>query len=297
MPKAKVATPVLEAELGARLGAHMSIAGGMTRAIDRARSVESNALQVFVKNSNRWEGRLISDDEALGFRDAAEQAGLSRHTIAHASYLPNLASPDETLWNRSIAAVTDELDRCAALGIGDLVLHPGAHMGTGVPAGLARVVSALDRSLSSPAGPRVLLEVTAGQGSSMGSTFEELAFVLDHVARPERVGMCFDTCHALSAGYEFRDERSYAAMIDALDRTVGLERVRAFHLNDSKTDLGSRRDRHEAIGAGHVGLAAFGFLLNDRRFRGLPMVIETYKGDDLAEDRVNLAALRALIAT
>jgi deoxyribonuclease-4 len=170
-------------------------------------------------------------------------------------------------------------------------------MGAGVPAGLARIVRALDRVLAAEPGPRILLEVTAGQGSSLGSTFEELAFVLDRAARPERLGMCFDTCHALAAGYEFRDERSYAAMIDALDHTVGLARVHAFHLNDSKTGLGSKRDRHEAIGGGHVGLAAFGFLLNDRRFRGLPMVIETYKGDDLAEDRVNLAALRSLIAS
>lgn len=294
MPKPLVAKGSPGAE-SVRLGAHMSIAGGMTQAVVRALAVESSALQVFVKNSNRWEGRLIPDDEALAFRQAAEAAGLARHTIAHASYLPNLASPDDTLWKRSVEAVADELRRCAALGIDALVLHPGAHMGAGVEAGLARIVRALDLVLREAAGPRVLLEVTAGQGSSLGATFEELAFVLDRVARPERVGMCFDTCHALSAGYEFRDERSYAALIDALDHTVGLARVRAFHLNDSKTGLGSRRDRHEAIGVGHVGLAAFGFVLNDRRLRGLPMVIETYKGEDLAEDRVNLAALRALI--
>lgn len=286
----------------ARLGAHMSIAGGMPRAVERAVAVEATALAVFVKSSNQWAARPFAAGEVEAFRAAVRAAGLERHTVAHASYLINLASPDDALWERSVAAFRGEISRCALLGIPHLVVHPGSHMGSGTEAGIARVALALDRALSSVGaedprttnGVEVLLEITAGQGNTLGARFEELGAILSASERSARLGLCFDTCHALAAGYEFRDARSFAAMLRELDGAVGLDRLKAFHLNDSKGDLGSRLDRHEHIGRGKVGLEAFRSILNDRRFRDLPMVLETPKGENLAEDRLNLGVLRGL---
>ena len=281
-----------------RLGAHMSIAGGMPKALERARSVESTALQVFVKSSNQWAARPLPADEVAEYRRESESAALDRHTIAHASYLVNLASPDPALWEKSTKALGDELARCAQLGIPWLVVHPGSHVGTGAAAGLTRIAAAVKRILerkdTGDAG--LLLENTAGQGSSLGGKFEELATMIERAGAPSRLGVCIDTCHALVSGYELRDAASYEALVAALDRAVGLDRVRGFHLNDSKGDLGSRLDRHEHIGKGRLGTAPFGFLLNDRRFAEIPMVLETPKGDDLAEDRMNLGVLRSLVA-
>ena len=274
----------------------MSIAGGLPLAIERARAVDATALQVFVKSSNQWAARPFAAGEADAYRDASRKAGLTRHTLAHASYLINLASPDDVLWEKSIAAFRVELDRCATLGIPWLVVHPGAHVGSGAEKGIARVAKALDRSLTPEGGAGVLLENTAGQGSTLGARFEELGAILGAAKRKERLGVCFDTCHALAAGYDFRTASGYAATMNALDREVGLDRLLGFHLNDSKTDLGSRRDRHEHIGKGKVGLPGFRLILSDRRFRDVPMVLETEKGDDLAEDRVNLEVLRSLVA-
>ncbi len=273
----------------------MSITGGMARAVARARAVGATALQVFVKNANQWSARPFAPGEVEQFRAAVSDAGLSRHTIAHASYLVNLASPDGALWKRSVEGLGVELARCEILGIGALVVHPGAHMGTGEEAGLERVVAALDRLTARGGAVSILLETTAGQGSCLGSTFEQLAFVLARARNAGRLGVCLDTCHALAAGYEFRDARAYGDTLRSIDRTVGLERVRAIHVNDSVTGLGSRRDRHAHIGRGAVGLEAFRLLLNDRRFREVPMVLETHKGDDLAEDRMNLGVLRSLV--
>lgn len=296
MPSRKIPAPRRTADPPVRLGAHMSIAGGMPGAVTRAASVEATALQVFVKSANQWAARPFAPGEAESFRRQAAEAGLADHTIAHSSYLPNVASPDDVLRERSIAAVAEELERCEALGIDRLVLHPGAHMGAGEEAGLERVVWAMDRLVGgSDDGPTILLETTAGQGTTMGATFEQLGRAIGSARRPRRVGVCFDTCHALAAGYEFRDARSYAETMKALDAAVGLDRVLAFHLNDSKTGLGSRRDRHEHIGRGEVGLEAFRLILNDRRFRGVPMVLETPKDEDLEEDRVNLGVLRSLV--
>ncbi len=280
---------------GPRLGAHMSIAGGMPLAVERAVSVGAGALQVFVKSSNQWAARPFAAGEAAGFRDAARRAGLAAHTIAHASYLINLASPDDALWKHSQESLREELERCAALGIPYLVVHPGSHTGSGEEAGLARIAGALDRVLRATAGVGVLLETTAGQGSSLGSSFEQIAWILAQVGREPWLGVCFDTCHALAAGYEFRDARSYRETFFLLGRVIGLGRLKAFHLNDSKAELGSRLDRHEHIGRGKVGLEAFRLILNDPRFRELPMVLETPKGEDLAEDRENLAILRAMV--
>lgn len=281
-----------------RLGAHMSIAGGFPEAVSRARSVEATALQVFVKSSNQWAARPFAPGEVNAFRDASREAGLDGHTLAHASYLINLASPDPALWEKSIAAFAIELARCAELGIPWLVVHPGSHVGSGVATGIARVAKALDHALADvrEGGPGVLLETTAGQGSTLGSRFEELGAILGLAKRPDRIGICFDTCHALAAGYELRTVAGYDATMTALDRAVGLSKLRGFHFNDSKGDLGCRRDRHEHIGKGCLGLEPFRLILADPRFRDLPMILETEKGDDLAEDRVNLATLRSVIA-
>lgn len=281
---------------GPRLGAHMSIAGGLPQVIVRARAVEATALQVFVKSSNQWAARPFAPGEVEAYREASRDAGLDRHTLAHASYLINLASPDDALWEKSIAAIRVELDRCDALGIPWLVVHPGAHVGSGVPSGIERVAEALHRTLPQTGqGAGVLLETTAGQGSTLGARFEELGEILKAANHPERVGICFDTCHVLAAGYEFRSAPAYAETMTALDRAVGLDRLLGVHLNDSKGDLGCRRDRHEHIGKGKVGLEAFRLILADSRLRDIPMVLETEKGEDLEEDRVNLSVLRSVL--
>lgn len=273
----------------------MSVAGGMSRAVDHARAVDATALQVFVKSPNQWAARPFAAGEVDAYRAASRDAGLVRHTLAHASYLINLGTPDAALWEKSIASFDDELARCEALGIPWLVVHPGSHVGSGVEAGCARVATALSRILSRPRPTGVLLENTAGQGHTLGAKPEELAEIMRRVDRPDSLGMCFDTCHALAAGYDIRDAEGYRRTIEHLDEVVGLDRIRGFHLNDSQADLGSRRDRHEHIGKGKLGLEAFRLVLNDRRFRDVPMVLETPKGEDLAEDIMNLGVLRSLV--
>jgi len=275
----------------------MSIAGGLFRAVERAESVDATALQIFVKSARQWKAKPIDPAEAERFRDEAGRAGLADVSVAHASYLINLAAPDDALWRRSIEALADELERCAVLGVCGLVLHPGSHVGAGEEAGLTRVAEGLDAAVDEAGEPqvRLLLETTAGQGSNLGHRFEHLGFLLEKVAQPERFGVCFDSCHVLAAGYEIRNAKAYRATMAELESAVGLDRVLAFHLNDSKNELGSRKDRHEHIGHGEVGLEAFRLILNDRRFRERPMLLETPKGEALEEDRENLAALRALL--
>jgi len=282
----------------------MSIAGGFSRAIDRAEQVQATALQIFVKSARQWEAKPVDAEEAKEFRRRLELGGLSPYTLAHSSYLINLASPERAMRERSIRALRDEVGRCAILGVPYLVLHPGSHVGQGEERGLERVTTALDRVLAprrpsradvNGAAVTVLLETTAGQGSNLGNRFEHLAWILERARSAERLGVCFDTCHVLAAGYDLRDKRSFNASFAEFDRIIGLEHLRAFHLNDSKNGLGSRKDRHEHIGHGELGLSSFRLLLNDRRFAGLPMVLETPKGEDLAEDHENLSVLRSLI--
>lgn len=286
-----------------RFGAHMSIAGGMPRAVERAVSVGAGALQVFVKSSNQWAARAFAPGEAEEFRNAAREAGMEAHLVAHASYLINLASQDDLLWEKSVKAFGVELDRCAELGIPYLVVHPGSPKDAGPEAGIVRVAAALDRLYGAKGNDRpgrasvsTLLEITAGQGNVLGGRFEHLGAIIARSACEDRLGICFDTCHALAAGHPLDGAEAYAATFAELDAAVGLSRLRVFHLNDSKGALGSRLDRHEHIGRGCVGLEAFRRIVNDERFRGLPMVLETPKEDDLAEDVANLAVLRGLVA-
>ena len=210
-----------------------------------------------------------------------------------------MASPDDALWHKSIDALADDLERCEQLGLPGLVMHPGSHKGSGQAAGLARIAAGLDAVHTRLLGYRaqVWLEVTAGQGDHLGRTFAELRAMIEGVKEPERLGVCFDTAHALAAGYELRTLEGFEATWAEFDATLGLDRLKAVHLNDSKADLGSHVDRHEHIGKGRLGLEPFRFLLNDPRFRGIPMALETDKGPDLAEDKENLKILRSLVGT
>jgi len=277
------------------LGAHMSIAGGVHRALEHARSIGCNAVQLFVKNTNQWRARKLGAAEIARFR--SERGPYAPNfVLAHASYLVNLASPDERMLARSRAGFLEEMERARALGIPYMVIHPGSHRGAGAAQGVKRVAASLDEILSTlgnPA-PEILLETTAGQGNTLGGTFEELARIIEKTRRSVSIGVCLDTCHVFAAGYELRTRRAYEATLRAFDRTIGLARLKAFHLNDSLKDLGSGADRHAHIGEGRLGRKAFSFLLNDERFFERPMILETPKGPDDANDIRNLAVLRSL---
>lgn len=279
-----------------RFGAHMSIAGGAHRAFARGERAGCDVIQIFSKNQQQWRAHPLDAQEIALFRAEGERSGICA-ALVHASYLINLASPDDALWQKSTAALGDELARCAALGIPYLVMHPGAHVGSGEQAGICRVADALGRLLAAgaAAGVTVLLETTAGQGTCLGHRFAHLAQIIERCPRGERLGVCVDTCHIFAAGYDIRTRAAYERTLDELDRTLGLERVRALHLNDSLRELGSRVDRHTHIGEGRIGLEGFRMLVNDPRLAGLPAVLETPKGDDLADDIRNLQLLRSLM--
>jgi len=275
------------------LGAHMSIAGGLPHAVRRAVEAGCGVVQLFLKNQLQWAGRPLGDDEIGEFRRALEASAL-RQACAHANYLVNLATPEPDEWARAVAALTDELERAERLGLPFVVLHPGSHRGAGVAHGYAALVRALDEVIRRTDGARVriALENTAGAGNVLGARAEELGAVFGRARRPERLALCLDTCHLFAAGYDIRTPRRFAAVLHQFDRAVGLDRVAAFHLNDCRSSLGSRLDRHENIGAGQVGLAAFRFLLTHPRVGSLPMILETPKRDD--GDARNLATLRSL---
>jgi len=275
------------------LGAHVSVAGGLDNAF--ARGLESNctALQIFTKNANRWQGKPISNDDALAFQQAWQKSGIGP-VIAHDAYLINLASPKQDVWEKSKAALRDELLRCAQLGITGLVMHPGAHLGTGVKTGVERIREAFREILpETPPEVRLLLENTAGQGTYLGGDFAHLAALLEGLDE-DRFGVCFDTCHAHTAGYDLSTSESYTKVMGAFDRLVGLEQIKAFHLNDCLKPCGSNVDRHTHIGQGTIGRTGFACLMQDQRLAAIPMLLETPKGDGGEMDRVNLALLREL---
>jgi deoxyribonuclease IV len=278
------------------LGAHMSVSGGLSTAFERAQSIGINTMQIFTKNQNRWVQKPASPEEIERWFTMQQQTGIGT-VVAHAAYLLNLGTPDDALWEKSVDALVDELARAEQLSLVGVVLHPGAHMGSGEEAGLARIIAGLDRAHASTAGYKTLtlVENTAGQGSALGCTVEQLRVILSGVREPERVGFCFDTCHALAAGYDLRTPVVYAETMDRFDQAIGLERLRCFHFNDSKKGLGSHVDRHDHIGTGELGLAPFGFILNDPRFAGVPMILETPKSEDMHEDVENLRVLRGLV--
>ncbi|MFM8593527.1 MAG: deoxyribonuclease IV [Chloroflexota bacterium] len=278
-------------------GAHMSISGGHQLAIDRALANEMTALQIVNKYQRQWNAAPIDPAAAEMFRERYAESGL-HGLVAHDSYLINVGSPDPELWEKSRAALKDELERCDLLGVPYLVSHPGAHMGEGTEAGVARIAEAINRiHLELPDGEaEILLETTAGAGTVIGRTFEELAMIIDQVEDKDRIGVCFDTCHVFAAGYEIRNEADYKKTMKAFDETVGLEKLKAFHLNDSQNGLGTRKDRHAAIGEGEIGLEAFGFLVNDNRLAKVPGLRATPKDrDDDGNDMRNIATLTGLI--
>jgi deoxyribonuclease-4 len=257
------------------LGAHQSMAGGLARAVDRAVADGCEALQVFTKNSNQWEAKAVDETDRREFRRSARERGLA--LMAHDSYLINLAAPDETIYRRSIDAFADELRRCVRYGVPRLVMHPGSPLDAGEEFGLSRIAAGLDAAFARARvrGVRVLLETTAGQGSHLGWRFEHLAEILRRARSARRLGVCFDTCHVFAAGYDFRTPKGYRRVFEEFDRVVGLGRLEAFHLNDSKKPLGSRVDRHEVLGEGRLGLEPFRLLVRDRRFARIPGALET----------------------
>jgi deoxyribonuclease-4 len=278
---------------GDLIGAHLSTQGGLHTAFARADAVKASAAAIFAKNGNQWKGKELTDADCALFAEKRSVGPM----LTHASYLINLATTNKEFHRKSIAAMIDELDRAERLGIHAVVLHPGAHMGAGSDAGCDQIARSLDAIHAAIPHHRVvtLLETSAGQGTCVGCSFEELGRMIRSVDDKQRVGICFDTCHVFAAGYEIRTPDGYARTIDEIEKHAGLENVGAFHLNDSKKPLGSRVDRHEHIGKGEIGLEAFRHLLNDPRFTRIPKVIETPKTIDVVSDRRNLAKLRSLI--
>ena len=278
-----------------RIGAHVSIAGGLERALERGAEAGCDVIQIFSRSNQQWAARPI-DPAALAAWRAARAGSAVEPAMVHACYLLNLASPRRWLREKSIRALAEELERCALLGIPHLVIHPGAHCGEGEATGVARIAAAIERAYAAqPDNPtRLLLENTAGQGSSIGYRFEHLRDIIGAArTSADRIGICIDTAHTLAAGFDIATEDGWQRTFEHLEAAVGCHRVACFHVNDSKTPAGSRVDRHEHLGRGHLGLRALLCLVNDARFAGLPMVIETPK-PSLDADRVNLAILRAL---
>ncbi len=281
-----------------RFGSHLSIAGGPHHAIEDALRLRFDCVQVFVKNQRQWNAAPLTDEAIANFRQRLATPGFGP-PVAHATYLINLASADEALWQKGCAAFADELHRCAQLAIPYLVVHPGAAGEQERPAAIRRVAAALDAILDPlpDDGPMPLLETTAGQGTTLGVDFSELGAILSEMRRSARVGICCDTCHLFAAGHDVRDAGEFDRLMAEADRWVGLDRLRCWHLNDSKGALGSRLDRHEHIGRGQIGARGFLPLLAHPRFRATPMILETEKGENAAGrawDRVNLSRLRAL---
>lgn len=280
-----------------RFGAHMSISGGLHRALELGHSIGCQAIQLFTRNSTRWKAPPRTAQELDLFKQTQAQTGIAP-VVAHAIYLINPASPDEDVRIQSYAALVEELHRCHEAGIPYLVIHPGSHKETGLDQGIARVAEAINRARDAHpeyADVIILLENTAGQGATIGRTFEELAQITAQIEAKELIGYCLDTAHAFASGYDLRTAEGYANTMTQFERILGLERLRCIHLNDSHYGLATGKDRHHHIGQGHLGLAAFRHLVNDPRLADLPMLLETPKGEDLREDIENLAILRSLL--
>ncbi len=279
------------------LGAHMSISGGLHKAIDRAVAAGCGTLQIFTRSSNQWKGKPVSDKDSELFRQKFADSGL-HEVISHDIYLINLAAAPGDTRDKSLAAFADEMSTCAQLGIKKIVMHPGSHTTDTQQAGLERVISAFDQlfALVPQYEGLILLETTAGQGTNLGRTFEELQIIIKGSKYPDRFGICFDTCHTFAAGYNIATPEGYTDVMEQFDSLLGVDRLHCFHFNDSKKGLGSRVDRHEHIGKGTLGLEPFRFIMNDQRFVKIPKILETPKGDSDDMDRVNMELLRGLSA-
>jgi len=278
------------------LGAHMSIAGGIHLAIDRGVQAGCGVIQVFTQVSNQWRGKMPSDADAALFREKLAASGM-HEVVSHDIYLINLAAAPGETRDKSLAGFTEEMRRCALLGINKIVMHPGSHVGDGEATGIARIAEAFDHLFA--AVPEftgtVLLETTAGQGTNLGYSFEQLREIIQGSNCPDRFGICFDTCHTFAAGYDLTTRESYDRVWTDFDRIIGIDRLACFHINDSKKGLGCHVDRHEHIGQGAMGLEPFRFIMNDPRFAAIPKLLETPKGDNDEMDAINLSLLRGLI--
>lgn len=277
------------------LGSHMSIAGGVHTAVDRASSIGCTALQVFTKNNNQWSGKPFTQDDIDQYRKKIAAAGIAP-VVSHDSYLINLCATNPDTLKKSRAAFIDELERCEQLGIPLLNFHPGSHLGAGDDEGIKRICESLNvaHEATKNFSVKSVLETTAGQGTNVGHRFEHLRAIIDGVDDPERMAVCIDTCHIFAAGYDIATEKGFEETFREFDSIIGLHRLAAFHVNDSKKGLGSRVDRHDHIGKGMIGLTGFRLLMNDKRFAHIPKILETPKSDDLHEDVENINILRGL---
>jgi deoxyribonuclease-4 len=277
------------------LGAHVSISGGVFNAPYNGREATCDVVQIFTKSSNQWKAKKLTDEDAKKFDDAQKETGV-RVVCAHDSYLVNLASPDKNLFQKSYDAFLEEMHRCDFLGIPNLVMHPGSHVGSGEETGLQKIVDAFNRMFDSDPDGKVTIciETTAGQGTNLGYSFEQLADIIAGVENKTRMGICLDTCHIFTAGYAISTEKEYQATMKLFDDTLGLDRLKIIHFNDSKKEFASRVDRHAHIGKGFIGKKPFGFFVNDRRLAKVPKILETPK-ESAKEDIENLKILRSLI--
>ena len=276
----------------------MSIEGGVFNAPLRGKKIGCDVIQIFTKNNNRWESKKITDKEITAFKENLERTGI-KAVASHDAYLINLASPNKDVYKKSLIAFYDEMQRAEALGLPYLVFHPGAHLGEGEDMGVKQIADSINLLLSKK--PKInlilLLETTAGQGTNIGWRFEQLAKIINLIEQKEKMGVCIDTCHIFAAGYDISIEEGYTKTFEEFDKIIGLKKLKLFHLNDSKKGLASRVDRHEHIGKGMLGLSAFRMLMNDKRFKDIPMILETPKGKEMEEDKINLSTLRSLINT
>lgn len=279
------------------LGAHMSIAGGVHNAPLLAASVGCTALQIFTKSSNQWKAKSFAEGEVEAFKKNVDDNGI-RAVVAHDAYLINLAAPDDALYAKSIDAFEEEMRRCETLGIPTLIMHPGAPLERGDDFGIERVSAAFSELHQRLAGidVKIAVEITAGQGSHIGRTFEQIARIIEKTTRGDLLRVCFDTCHAFAAGYDLSTDKGYHDTWEQFDRIIGMDRLAAIHVNDSMKGLGSRVDRHQHIGKGTMGLVPFRLLMNDKGLAHVPKILETPKEKDLEDDRVNLGLLRSLAA-
>jgi deoxyribonuclease-4 len=278
------------------LGAHMSIAGGVSNSLERGHLTGCECIQIFTRSSRQWAAKPLSSEEVEAFKKARKETGI-KMIVAHDSYLINLGAADEKLRKKSIDAFIDELERCETLEVPYLIAHPGAHMGAGAQAGIKTVAQSIDAAHKACRGyeVKIALEITAGQGSVLGSRFDEMARIFDAVKDNDRLRLCFDTEHAFAAGYDLRSAEGYEQAFAELDQHIGLKRLVAFHINDSMKPFNSRVDRHEHIGKGHLGLETFKRLIHDSRFAGVPMCLETEPGPDMKDVVADLRQLQTLL--
>ncbi len=279
------------------LGAHMSISGGIYNSLVEGKEIGCNTIQIFTKSNSQWRAKQLGKEEIERFYQERKKTQIDC-VVAHNSYLPNLASPDKDLLRKSKESMLIELARCEELSIRYLVIHPGSHMGDGEEKGIRRIAESVnwifDRTLECKV--KIVLETTAGQGSSIGYRFEHIAGIVDWIDNKERVGVCFDTCHAFAAGYDIRDNQSYEETWEKFEQILGMRNLLVMHINDSKKPLGSRIDRHEHIGRGEIGLSGFKLFMNDERWRKIPKIVETpKKGNGLELDRINIETLKSLV--